>query len=70
MSISFSHMFSQQEFNKWKRNGWMVGDIGSTDAPSIGLVDGAASYHQDRLTVSLYFVNTVNQKLICMYKAV
>ena len=70
MSISFSHMFRQQEFNKWKRNGWMVGDIGSTDAPSIGLVDGAASYHQDRLTVSLYFVNTVNQKLICMYKAV
>ena len=47
----------------------MVGDIGPTDAPSIALVDGAASYHQERLTVSLYFVNTVNQKLICMYKA-
>ena len=35
----------------------------------IGPNDGAASYHQERLTVSLYFVNTVNQKLICMYKA-
>ena len=40
----------------------MVGDIGPTDAPS-GLVDGAASYNQERLTVCLYFVNTVNPKI-------
>ena len=41
----------------------MVGDIGPTDAPSFGLVDGAASYNQERLTVCLYFVNTVNPKI-------
>ena len=59
-------MFSQQEFNKWKLNGWIVGDGAPTDAPPIAPSDpvspnagmavdgGAGSFHQDRLNLFLY----------------
>ena len=61
-----SHMFSQQEFNKWKLNGWVVGDGAPTDAPPIAPSDpvspnagmavdgGAGSFHQERLNLFLY----------------
>jgi len=55
-----SYIFSQQEFNKWKLNGWIVGDGAPTDAPPIAPSDpvspngGAGSNHQDRLNFFLY----------------
>ena len=61
-----SHIFSQQEFYKWKLNGWIVGNGAPTDAPPIapsdpvspntGIVDGGAgSFHQERLNLILYY---------------
>ena len=62
-----SYIFSQQEFYKWKLNGWIVGDGAPTDAPPIAPSDpvspnagtavdgGAGSNHQDRLNLILYY---------------